>query len=132
MTEITPEALDRGRDMMKAVYGWDIGEVSGDFVNLTVGHLFGEIWSRDTTLTIRERRLLIIGLAVGSGMTDVAKLQLECATTLGELTDEELREIVLYFAHYAGWPRGAQLNGIVEGIIAKRQRSQPASETRSD
>lgn len=123
-TQYEPEhdALDRGRDLMKQVYGWDIGEVSGDFVTMTVGHLFGTVWARDTTLTIRERRLLLIGMMVGQGLNDVVGLQLECARSLGELTDEELREIVVFLAHYVGWPRGAQLNQIVEGLIAKSSK----------
>ncbi|MGB2756895.1 MAG: carboxymuconolactone decarboxylase family protein [Acidimicrobiia bacterium] len=114
------ESMERGRELMKQVYGWDIGEVSGDFVTLTVGHLFGNIWARDSTLSIRERRLMLIGLMVGQGLNDVVQLQLNCARSLGELTDDELREIVIFLSHYAGWPRGAQLNTIVETLIAKK------------
>ena len=121
-SEYQPDSADmeRGRDLMKQVYGWDIGEVSGDFVTMTVGHLFGTVWARDTTLSIRDRRLLLIGMMVGQGLNDVVGLQLECARSLGELTDDELRELVVFLAHYAGWPRGAQLNQIVEGLIAKK------------
>ena len=101
---------------MRRVYGWESGEPVGDFVELTIDHLFGEIWSRDT-MSIRDRRLLLIGLLVGQGLDDVVELQLDAAKRLGELSDEELREIVVFLTHYAGWPRGAKLNQVVEKLI---------------
>jgi 4-carboxymuconolactone decarboxylase len=70
-------------------------------------------------MSIRDRRLLLIGLLVGQGLTDIAELQLDAAKRLDELGDEELREIVVFLTHYAGWPRGAALNQIVEKLIAK-------------
>jgi 4-carboxymuconolactone decarboxylase len=115
---MTDDRRERGIEMMKQVYGWDIGEVSGDFVEQTVDQLFGEIWSRDT-LSIRERRLLLVGLLVGQGMDDVVELQLDAAKRLAELSDAELREIVVFLSYYAGWPRGAKLNSIVEKLLAR-------------
>ena len=35
---------------------------------------------------------------------------------------EALREIVIFLCHYAGWPTGARLNGLVEETIAKAGR----------
>ena len=35
----------RGKEQMKAVYGWDIDQVEGPFVESTVDHLFGEVWA---------------------------------------------------------------------------------------
>lgn len=112
----------RGKDMMKKVYGWDIDHVEGEFVELTVDHLFGEVWASGS-LSIRERRLLLIGLLVGSGLDDVVGLQLDCATSIGELTEAELREMVVFLAHYAGWPRAAKFNQIVEDLSAKAAKA---------
>ena len=41
----------------------------------------------------------------------------------GELDDEQLREIVIFMAHYAGWPRAARLNNQVEAIIGRRNKA---------
>jgi 4-carboxymuconolactone decarboxylase len=106
-----------GKQMMQRVYGWESGEPVGDFVELTIDHLFGEIWSRET-MSIRDRRLVLIGLLVGQGLDDVLELQLDAARRLGELSDDELREIVVFLTYYAGWPRGAKLNAIVEKLTA--------------
>ena len=108
----------RGLAMMKDVYGWDIPHVGGAFVESTVDHLFGEVWA-EGTLSIKERRMMLIGMAAAGGMEDVASPQLDAAARLGELDAEDLRSIVVFVAHYAGWPRGAKLNTEVEKIIAR-------------
>jgi 4-carboxymuconolactone decarboxylase len=107
-----------GKANMKAVYGWDIDHVEGSFVEYTVDHLFGSVWE-EGNLTVKERRLLLIGLAAGSGLEDVAGLQLDAAARLGELDADDLRTIVVFLAHYAGWPRAAKLNMEVEKIVAR-------------
>jgi 4-carboxymuconolactone decarboxylase len=115
---------ERGQAWMRQVYGWDLPEVSGRFVELTVDHLFGEVWAGEG-LTVKERRLLLVGLLVGLGEHDVVELQLDAALRLAELTPEELRDMTLLTAHYAGWPRGAKLNSAVEALLARHARTHP-------
>jgi 4-carboxymuconolactone decarboxylase len=100
------------------VYGWDIDHVEGTFVEYTVDHLFGRVWE-EGSMSVKERRLLLIGLCVGSGLDDVAGLQLDAAVRQGELDADDLRAMVVFLAHYAGWPRAAKLNTEVERIIAR-------------
>jgi 4-carboxymuconolactone decarboxylase len=76
------------------------------------------VWE-EGSMSVKERRLLLIGLCVGSGLDDVAELQLDAAVRQGELDAEDLRSIVVLLAHYAGWPKGAKLNSAVEKIIAR-------------
>lgn len=117
MTEPDSEQRARGKALMTQVYGWDF-EPTKPFEVATVDHLFGEVWN-EGKLSIRDRRLMLIGLAAGSGLEDVAGLQLDAAVKLGELDAEDLRTIVVFLAHYAGWPRAAKLNTEVEQIIAR-------------
>lgn len=112
------ESRARGLAKMKEVYGWDIEGADGRFMEYTVDHLFADVWT-EGDLTVRERRLLLIGLATGAGMTDVAGLQLDAAMRLDELSAEDLRAIVIFLAHYGGWPSAARLNVEVEKIIAQ-------------
>jgi len=127
MTDHDSERRALGKAQMKQVYGWDIEHVEGPFVEATVDHLFGEVWA-EGKLTVKERRLLLIGLAAGSGLEDVAGLQLDAAVRLGELDADDLRTIVVFLAYYAGWPRAAKLNTEVERIIARI----PATEAADD
>lgn len=118
---MTDDRRARGKAQMKAVYGWDVDHVEGSFVESTVDHLFGEVWAVGK-LTVKERRLMLIGAAVASGMEDVAGLQLDAAVRLGELDAEDLRTIVVFLAHYTGWPHAARLNTEVEKIIAGMEK----------
>jgi 4-carboxymuconolactone decarboxylase len=105
---------------MRAVYGWDI-EPTKPFEEATVDHLFGEVWAQGE-LSVRDRRLVLIGLAAGSGLEDVATLQLDAALQLNELTVDDVRSLVVFLAHYAGWPRAARLNSAVEPVLSRHER----------
>jgi 4-carboxymuconolactone decarboxylase len=108
----------RGLEMMREVYGWDVQDGPGDFFGLTVDHLFAEIWTRPG-LSIRDRRLLLIGLLIGQGRHDVAEIQIGAALKSAELDADQLREIVIFLTHYAGWPAGAQLSMQAEKLIGQ-------------
>ena len=120
MTE-SDDRRARGQAQMRAVYGWDI-EPTKPFEEATVDHLFGEVWA-DGKLSVRDRRLVLIGLATGSVQPDVAALQIDCALAQGELDVDDLRYLVVFLAHYAGWPRAAGLNSQVETIIARAEKA---------
>lgn len=116
-----PERRRRGLETMKQVYGWDdVGDGPGDFFSITVEHLFADVWNREG-LSFRDRRLLLLGLLLGEGQHDVIDLQLQAALGNGELSSDELREIVIFLTHYAGWPRGAKLNSQVEQLLSRRE-----------
>lgn len=125
--DLTPR--ERGKEQMRAVYGWDI-EPTKPFELQTVDHLFGEVWGeRPESLSVRDLRLLLIGMTVGTGQTDVAGLQTDTALRLGELTPDDVRHLVTFLAHYAGWPRGAAFNSEAEQIIARHEASTPGGES---
>lgn len=108
----------RGLQKMEQVYGFEVKDGPGDFFGYTVDHLFGEIWDRPS-LDDAQRRLLLIGLLAGRDADDVNSIQLEAAYTRGELDAAALREVVVFLAHYAGWPTAAKLNMVVESVIGK-------------
>ena len=71
---------------------------------------------------MRDRRLLLIGLLVGQGKDDVAEIQIDAALRAAELDADQLREVVIFLTHYAGWPTGAKLSMQAEKLIGQRQR----------
>lgn len=113
-----PEARRRGLERMEQVYGFEMSDGDGAFFGYTADHLFGDVWSRPG-LTDRDRRLLLIGALSAVGAGDVLGLQVPAARANGELTDDELREIVVFLCHYVGWPNGTRLNTVVEDAIAR-------------
>jgi 4-carboxymuconolactone decarboxylase len=126
---MTTERRQRGLDKMSEVYGWEVVDDGGgpdDFYGITVEHLFAEIWNREG-LSNRDRRLLLIGALAGSGQEDVLDIQLPAALGNGELTPDDLREIVIFLTHYLGWPRGARMNQQIEPIIRRFEAAGGAS-----
>ena len=112
-----PERRRRGLETMAEVYGWEVSDGDGDFFGYTVEHLFADIWNRPG-LSMRDRRLLLLGMLVGNNDHDVVPLQLGAAYGNGELDEEAMREIAVFLTHYAGWPAGARLFNQVEKVIS--------------
>jgi 4-carboxymuconolactone decarboxylase len=117
-----PEIRRSGLLKMEQVYGFDMSDGAGDFFKYTADHLFGDIWQRPG-LSDRDRRLLLIGMLAGTGADDVLQIQIPATLAAGELSADELREIVILMCHYAGWPNGARLNSLVENTIGKAERA---------
>ena len=108
----------RGLARMSEVYGFELGDLPGDFYGITVDHLFADIWTREG-LADRDRRLLLIGMLAATGQHDVLGIQIPAAFASGDLAATELCEIVIFVSHYAGWSHGARLNSLVEETIAR-------------
>lgn len=117
-----PSALRaRGLERMGEVYNFEVSDGPGDFFGYTVEHLFGDIWEREG-LSLRDRRLLLIGLMVAEGLDGTLGIQLDSSLDKGDLSADDLREIVIFLSHYAGWPKGAGLNSMVEQAIARHEK----------
>ena len=122
----------RGLEVMEAVYGQrfvspeapDEGPaVSRPLVQHTTDHLFPEVWDR-SALSIRDRRLLTMGVTGAFGRADLVELQLLGALKAGELDEEQVGELVLHIAYYAGWPNAAAFHeGAVRAVEAFRAQS---------
>ena len=120
---------EQGKAKMAEVYAWQsVPEVPGDFFAVTVDHLFGEIWSRDGGLTLRDRRMMLLGVISALGEWSVLPIQLDAILSNEQLTEEQLREIVIFLTHYVGWPRASSLNRIVEERISAHRGAGTKSE----
>ena len=120
-TGMSPERT-HGLAMMTEVYGFEMSDGPGDYFAETADHLFGRIWSRPG-LTHRDRRLLLLGALTAQGNTDVADIQVGAALGNGELTPEELEEIVIFLCYYAGWPNGTKLGNVVGPHVARARKA---------
>jgi 4-carboxymuconolactone decarboxylase len=70
--------------------------------------LFGVLW-QDPALSIRERRLLVIGVLAAQGEDATLAIQLRCALNRGELTVAQLQPLATFLTQYVGYPRGSRL-----------------------
>ena len=76
-------------------------------------YLYGEIWTREEHLTRRDRRIVSICCCAAAGVASEARAHLEAALRYGELTLEELQELVIHFAVYVGWALARQLDDLL-------------------
>lgn len=122
------EALERGADMMQQVYGfrpdgWERTPLSEH----TIGVLFGGVWSRPS-LSVRDRRLMVIGIAANLGRSDLIEVQLLGALRNGEIDPAQAEEIVLHLAYYVGWPQTTPIqqgaNAALETYASERRSSE--------
>jgi len=113
----------RGTQRMEDVYGFsaDPDSSQGDFMAYTVDHLFGDVWSRPG-LDLATRRLLTIGVLAAQGQHDLLRVQFDAALSNGEMTEAQIREVIIHLAHYAGWPLAAGANNAAEAAIAHRSK----------
>ena len=76
----------------------------GEFAELNDDVLFGEVWSREDKLSLKNRSIVTISALIGKGITDNSlKFHLMSAKKNG-VTKEEMAEILTHIAFYAGWP----------------------------
>ncbi|SNS05406.1 4-carboxymuconolactone decarboxylase [Sphingomonas laterariae] len=112
-----------GEAMFGRVYGPVVpippAEKRDAFIDNTIDHLFGEIWSRDV-LDIRSRRLLIIGAVLALGETGIQEVQLRAALANGELTAAEAREILVFMVNYVGYPRASGFQQVLNRVLAEQ------------
>jgi 4-carboxymuconolactone decarboxylase len=110
---------ERGLAILQDVYRRDLG-ITGEkdpYQEVTVDHLFGDIWAREG-LTYRERRLLTLGVLAAIGRDELVELQLFSALERAEFTPEQVDEIVVHLTHYVGWPHGSAVNNAAQRAIA--------------
>ena len=115
------ERRKRGEKMIKKVYAGDVivpPEGAMPFTDIMLEQLFAEVWTREE-LSMRDRRLLLLGIMAEKGEADIFGIQAKAALKNGELTPDELRETLIMIAPYAGYPRAAAIVGVVEQQIAE-------------
>ena len=107
---------------MQEVYGFSVdpATIPGPYVEFTVDHLFGEVWTR-SDLDIRDRRLMTIGVLAALGQSQLVEIQFQSALDRDELTEDQVRETVVHLAHYIGWPLSTGINAVAEKVIAQRR-----------
>ena len=82
-----------------------LGEFAPKFAELNDDVLFGEVWSREEQLSLRDRSLVTVVALMAQGLTDESfKYHLQSAKANG-ITKEEIAEIVTQAAFYCGWPK---------------------------
>ena len=82
-----------------------LGEFAPKFAELNDEVLFGQVWSREDKLSLRDRSLVTVVALMAQGLTDSSfQYHLTTAKNNG-VTKTEIAEILTHAAFYAGWPK---------------------------
>lgn len=82
-----------------------LGTFAPKFAALNDDVLFGEVWSREDKLSLRDRSLVTVVSLMAMGLVDESfRYHLQTAKANG-ITQEEIAEIITHAAFYVGWPK---------------------------
>ena len=117
----------RGLGVYREVYGDDMiafepGQV--EFFDQMLANLFGDVWGRPA-LPIPSRRLLVIGVLAAQARFETLEIQLARALDSGELTVEQVREVVIHLIPYVGYGSSSDLYRVSETAITKHLDGAP-------
>ena len=82
-----------------------LGEFAPKFAELNDDVLFGQVWSREEQLSLRDRSLVTVTALIAQGLVDSSfQYHLMTAKKNG-ITKTEIAEVITHAAFYAGWPK---------------------------
>ena len=104
--------------MVKQTAGRDnLGELAPKFAELNDDVLFGEIWSREDKLSLRDRSLITISALMAQGLFPQLKSHFIMGRKHG-VTKEEAVELVTQLAFYTGWPKAWSAFPLINEVYA--------------
>ena len=105
-----------------------LGGFAPKFAELNDDILFGEVWSRNDLLSLRDRSVITLTALISQGMTDSSlSYHLQAAKQNG-VTRTEIAEIITHIAFYAGWPKAWAAFRLAKDVWAEDVAADDAKE----
>jgi 4-carboxymuconolactone decarboxylase len=131
MTTIDTDRATRGRREFAEVMTFSAPEDATPAAANLVDYVFAEIWSRPA-LSRRDRRFITLPCVAAADAEGPLVDHVYAALNSGDVTISEMRETVLHFAVYGGWPKASRFNMVVdqqwERIHRERGQTTPEPE----
>ena len=91
---------------IKQTAGRDIlGNFAPKFAELNDDILFGQVWSRDDKLSLRDRSIITVTALMAQGLTDSFFHYFLISAKNNDITKTEISELLTHAAFYAGWSK---------------------------
>jgi 4-carboxymuconolactone decarboxylase len=97
-----------------------IGDFAPKLAELTDDVLFGDVWARPE-LSPRDRSLITCASLLTNGSTEQLRSHLAIARQNG-LSEDELKEMIIHLAFYAGWPRAMSAITVAKEVFGAKDR----------
>lgn len=82
-----------------------LGTFAPEFARLNDDILFGEVWSRNDLLSLRDRSVVTLTALISQGLADSSLVHHMQTARKNGVTRTEIAEIITHIAFYAGWPK---------------------------
>lgn len=120
-------SLEKGREVLRQLRGGEkpgamgniAEEVFPDFWRMTQEHVLGEVWSRPG-LALRDRSMITVATLTALARSEELKGHMTYALNIG-ITREEILEMIMHIAHYAGWPVAMNALRVAKEVFASRK-----------
>jgi 4-carboxymuconolactone decarboxylase len=122
---------ERGLRLYRQVFGRGRSMIEADpLAEMTIDHLFADVWSREEYLSTTERSIITVALLAAQGRDDELRTHIDGAMNQG-LRYVHAQEIMIHVAHYAGWAAGHHGLSIARQVDLERGRKTRPSGTGS-
>ena len=96
-----------------------LGTFAPDFARYNDDILFGEVWSKNDVLPLKERSIVTVSALIAQGITDNSlKYHMETAKKNG-VTKDEMAETITQLAFYSGWPKAWAAFGYAKEVYGE-------------
>lgn len=119
----------RGQQMYEMLFGKPAKAPLIGLREFTINHLFANVWSRsrppmDETrmISLKERSMITVALLAAQGRNEELESHIRGALHQG-ISKEQVLEIMIHVAHYAGWPAGNNGQRIALKVIEQEEES---------
>ena len=106
MSDYKKERFESGMALLKKMgrenLMMDQKALSPELYEMSVGHLFGDVWSRPG-LSLRDRQLVTLAANIAMARPTGNYSHYRSAEHIG-ITREEIIEVIIQVGHYCGWP----------------------------
>lgn len=103
--------------------------VMQDIMDVSVEHLFGDIWTRPG-LKLRDRSMITVAALMVLVRPAQLKVHLKGALNVG-ISRKEIKEMAIHLAHYGGWPASMTAMSVVEEVFKEVDAENRAAKRKS-
>ncbi|MNI03885.1 Carboxymuconolactone decarboxylase family protein [compost metagenome] len=125
MNKTNAERYEQGLSTLKEMVGEagvkpieDLGRFFPDFGQMLVAFGFGDLYAR-TSLDLKQREMITLTSLITQGAMEQLPFHLHAALNVG-LRPEEIMELVMHCAGYAGFPKACGALNVVQSVFQQR------------
>jgi 4-carboxymuconolactone decarboxylase len=119
----TPDRTQKGAQTMAEVLAFKVERFDTPLNEAARDFVFAEVWSRPG-LDRRTRRFITLACVCAARSPVAIRTYLNAALESGDIEEPELREFLLQFAVFQGFPKAVEAEAILNELVAARASKQ--------